>query len=289
MNVPSLRSLALVAGSVLSLGLGASTAQAKTLNVVVLGDSYSSGVGAPSASGTCMRSPYAYGNVYAQTMRDRGYTVNLTSAACGGAVVENLNAQINAVTKQTDLVLFTIGGNDVGFIQIILNCFVQNIANAGKCKSQVESAVKNVPGVQQKVLSRVALLRSKLRPGARVGVLSYPYLANPTPFLLGGTYDAGTAVRGLGDLGDTIITDTAATVNAAAGYELASFIPTKDLFVGHEPDQNPNKVNPQTWINEGVSLAAPVGVYHPNTAGYKAMAAAVLRAGGPDGDFGVAH
>ncbi|MDO9356644.1 MAG: SGNH/GDSL hydrolase family protein [Solirubrobacteraceae bacterium] len=292
MNVPSLRSLALLAGSVLSFGLGATSAQAKTLNVVVLGDSYASGVGAPGATGTCMRSPQAWGPVYAQAMRDRGFTVNFNSVACGGAVVGDLDKQIAAVTPETDLVLLTIGGNDVGFIQIVLQCFVPGISDPARCKSQIASAVKNVPGVQTKVMSRIDTLLAKLRPGAKFGVLSYPYLANTSGFVLKGflnQYEAGTPTRALGDLGDKIITDTAATVNAKAGYQLANYIPTKDLFVGHEPDQNPSKGNPNGWINEDTNAGGLFGLYHPNAAGYQALAQAILRAGGPQGDFGVSR
>lgn len=296
MNVSRrLRFVPLLASAAVALGLSAPAAQSKTLNLVVLGDSYSSGVGAPASGGsggTCMRSSYAWGPVYAQKLRDRGLTVNFKSAACGGAVVQNLDAQINAVTSDTDLVLLTIGGNDVGFIQIILQCFVPVISDPYRCKSQVGSAVKNVPSVQRSVLSRIDALRARMRPGAKFGVLSYPYLANPNKYVLRGlfnSYEAGTAVRALGDLGDKMITDTAATVNASVGYEMANFIPTKDLFTGHEPNQDPSKENPARWINELSNLPSPIAIYHPNVLGYRAMAEAALRAGGPDGDFGVSR
>ncbi|MEN0012012.1 MAG: SGNH/GDSL hydrolase family protein, partial [Solirubrobacteraceae bacterium] len=234
----------------------------------------------------------AWGPLYAQLMRDRGYTVNFNSAACGGATIENLSAQVNAVTKDTDLVLLTIGGNDVGFINIVLNCFVPGINDPARCRQQVESATKNVPGVQQRVLTQVDQLLSKLRPGAKFGVLSYPYLANPSKFVLKGlfnSYEAGTPVRALGDLGDQMIINTVNAVNAKAGYQEGTYIPTKDLFVGHEPDQDPNRSSATTWINEGGTAGSAAGIYHPNIYGYQAMAQAVLRAGGPSGDFGVSH
>ena len=292
MNVRSLRSVALAAGAIAALGTAAAPAQAKTLNVVIAGDSYSSGVGTGGTTGTCMRSPYTYGGVYAQKMRERGYTVNYTNIACGGAVVENLDDQIKLITPETDLVLLTIGGNDVGFISIILQCFVPGISDPARCKDQVTAAVKNVPGVKDKVQSRIAALRARLRPGAKVAVVSYPYLANPNKFVLRGffnSYEAGTPVRALGDLGDKMITDTASEINASAGYSLINFVPTKDLFVGHEPNQDPNRENPDRWINETGNLPSPVAIYHPTGHGYRAMAEAVLRAGGPEGDFGVAR
>jgi lysophospholipase L1-like esterase len=291
MSVPTLRSLVLIAGAVIALAASAAPAQAKNLNLVVLGDSYSSGVGAPGASGTCMRSNYAWGPVYAAKLRGRGISVNFKTAACGGAVVENLDQQIKSVTPETDLVLLTIGGNDVGFIAIVLQCFVPVVADPARCKSQVAQAIKNVPGVQAKVVARIGALRARLRPGAKIGVLSYPYLANPSPFILRGlfnSYNSGAGARQLGDLGDQMIVSTAATLNAEAGYDLANFIPTKDLFEGHEPNQDPFKENRARWINE-LTSPSPAGLYHPTAAGYRAMADAALRAGGPDGDFGVSR
>ena len=292
MRVPSLRSAVIAAGATIALAASAAPAQAKTLNLVIAGDSFSSGVGTGATSGVCMRSPYTYGAVYAQKLRDRGLTVNYTNVACGGALVGNLDQQIKSVTPETDLVLLTIGGNDVGFISIILQCFVPAISDPARCKDQVTAATKNVPSVKNKVQSRIAALRARLRPGAKVGVLSYPYLANTSKFVLRGlfnSYETGTPVRALGDLGDTMITDTAASVNADAGYDLINFVPTKDLFLGHEPNQDPGKENPDRWINEVSNLPSPVALYHPTGHGYRAMAEAVLRAGGPDGDFGVSR
>lgn len=291
MPVPTLRAALIAAGAVLAFGAGAAPAQSKTLDLVVLGDSYASGVGATGASGTCMRSNYAWGPVYASKLRARGTTVNFKTAACGGAVVEDLDQQINAITPETDLVLMTIGGNDVGFIEIVLRCFIPVAADPAACRQKVTAATKNAPGVAAKVKARTEAIRAKLRPGAKVGVLSYPYLANPQKYVLRSltaSYEAGTPVRALGDVGDQQIISTSAAINAEAGYDLATYIPTKDLFATHEPNQDPFKENPLRWVNE-ITSPSPVGLYHPNNAGYRAMADAVLRAGGPEGDFGVSR
>lgn len=275
------------AGSLATAG----AAQSKTLDIVIAGDSYSSGVGASGTNygGTCIRNKNTWGEVYGNLARAKGLTVNVTNAACGGAVVKDLDGQINSVTPQTDLVLLTIGGNDVGFANIVIQCFAPVVSDPGRCKTAVEQGKSKVPGVQTAALQRLNTLKSKLRPGAKVVYASYPYLANPSNYLLttifGAKYNAGQGARELGDLGDQAVLNAAATANAQAGYPLVTFVKTKDRFVGREPNQDPYVTNPNRWVNE-FDLAGP---YHPNDAGYRAMGEAVFAASGTGFDFGVSQ
>lgn len=276
-----------------ALAAAAAPAQAKTLDLIIAGDSYSSGVGGGNYSTACLRSPNTWGQQYAKRLRAEGTTVNVKNVACGGALIGNLDEQIKSVTPETDLVVLTIGGNDAGFINIILQCFTPGIIDPARCKKAVSDGKSKVPGVAAASLKRLDLLRQRLRPGGKVVVVSYPYLANPNTYILrglfGDAYNAGVGARELGDLGDQAVRDAAATVNGEAGYDLVNFAPTKDLFVGHEPNQDPYKENPNRWVHEFTGLLGPVDLYHPNPKGYTAMAEAVWRIAGPEHEFGVSQ
>lgn len=286
----SLRALAVLAMSAGALATGATAAQAATLDVVIAGDSYSSGVGGGGSysGGTCIRSTNTWGQVYAKLARERGLTVNVKNVACAGGVVPDLDKQITAVTAETDLVLLTIGGNDVGFANIVIQCFAPVISDPARCKDSVDKAKRKVPGVQTAALKRLQTLKAKMRPGGKVVVASYPYLANPSNYILRGlfnSYNTGKGARELGDLGDQIVLNAAAIANAEAGYDIVTLVETKDRFVGHEPNQDPYKENPNRWVHE----IGGDGPYHPNTAGYKAMGEATFAESGPGFDFGVSQ
>lgn len=286
----SIRALAALAVSAGALATGATGAQAKTLDIVIAGDSYASGVGGGGSytGGTCLRSPNTWGQVYAKLAREKGLTVNVKNVACGGAVVPDLDKQISAVTQETDLVLLTIGGNDVGFANIVINCFAPVIADPARCKNLVDTAKRKVPGVQTAALRRLEMLKTKMRPGGKVVVASYPYLANDANYILRGlfnSYNTGKGARELGDLGDDIVRNAAAIANPAAGYDLVTLVETKDRFVGHEPNQDPYRENPARWVHE----IGGDGPYHPNIKGYLAMGEATFAESGPGFDFGVSQ
>jgi lysophospholipase L1-like esterase len=116
--------------------------------VAILGDSYSSGEGAPpfeanTDTGTngCHRSPETYGMVL--------FSTKVRNFACSGAIASDitvrkksrvankevddptqiLSAQVNQLDaawpdQGPDLVLMTLGGNDIGFTDIILACIL---------------------------------------------------------------------------------------------------------------------------------------------------------------------
>lgn len=292
------RALAALLCAAAGLLAGPAAANAKTLNVLILGDSYSSGNGAGNYYDfVCFRSRTVWGERYADTMRSRGYTVNVRNNACGGAtvtggVVPPITQQVSAITPETDLVLVTIGGNDVGFANIVVQCFIP-LADPNRCRQAVSAGKNAIPRVTQQAIDVMRSARARLRPGAKVAVLSYPYLASDSGYTLRGllsAYRSGQGARELGDLGDQAIKTAAATLNAEAGYQLVNFVPTKDLFVGREPNPDPYRENASGWIYESLVGSIPAfETYHPNPGGQQAMAAATLRGGGPAGDYGVAR
>lgn len=292
------RVLAALLCATAGLFAGAASANAKTLDVLILGDSYSSGNGAGNYYDfVCFRSSTVWGERYADTLRSRGVTVNVRNNACGGATVQGgvvppVADQVSAITPETDLILVTIGGNDVGFANIVVQCFIP-FADPNRCRSAIYSGINAIPRVTQQAIDVMRAARSRLRPGAKVAVMSYPYLANTSQYTLRGWFSAfraGPMARYLGDLGDQAIQTAASTLNAEAGEELVKFVPSKDLFVGHEPDPDPYRENSSSWIYESLVGSIPAfETYHPNPAGQRALAEAAVRAGGPLGDYGAAQ
>lgn len=290
----SFRAIAALAACAGTLATGATAAEAKTLDIVIAGDSYSSGVGGGGgySGGTCTRSPNTWGQVYAKLARDKGLTVNVNNVACGGGVVTDLDKQMTAVNSSTDLVLVTIGGNDVGFANIVIQCYTAVIADPARCKSAVQAGKNKVPGVQTAALKRLQALKARMHPGGKVVVMSYPYLSDNKGYILRGlfnSYNAGQGGRELGDLGDQAVINAANIANGEAGYDLVNFIPVKDRFVGHEPNPDPYKENGAGWVHEFSGLYGPTDIYHPTPDGYRAMGAAVMANAGAGGDFGVAE
>lgn len=288
----SLATLAACALTVIACTGFTATASAKQLDLVVLGDSYSSGNGAGNYYDLlCGRSSTAWGERYASLLRARGTTVTVKNAACQGGTLPDLDGQINAITPSTDLVALTIGGNDVGFANIVIQCFAAITSDPGRCKTAINNGINKIPLVQAGALAKLEKFKSRLRPGAKVVVLSYPYLASPSNYTLRGlfgAYKSGVGARLLGDKGDLAVKNAAAIANAAAGETFVQFIPTKDLFRTHEPNPDPYRENASTWVWE-FNQALVNEYYHPKPAGYAAMAQALLRAGGTAGDFGVAE
>ena len=132
---------------------GFATSMSTKRNYVAMGDSFSSGEGnSPFEFGTdanststagenrCHRSDVSYPRFL---ISDASLNLNLTDfTACSGAVTDNvLNggsstgswnepAQIKALSSSAQIVTITIGGNDIGFSEV-LNACVHKIPNAG--------------------------------------------------------------------------------------------------------------------------------------------------------------
>jgi lysophospholipase L1-like esterase len=138
---------------------------------VALGDSYSSGVGTRvfyKESGECDRSPDAYGPKIAAA---KGYT--LSFQACSGAKTPEVNSkQLGTLSSSTSLVTITIGGNDAGFSNVIINCALYYFT-CGSAISEANTFIKNtLPGLLETTYKDI---RAKATT-AKVVVLGYPKL-----------------------------------------------------------------------------------------------------------------
>lgn|GEM_PF-5396160 len=102
-------------------------AASSTLSIVALGDSYASGVGAGNyiggTEGGCWQSMNSTSQQVTHALITRGKEVNLTNVTCSGDKISDVRAyQLGALQKDTNIVILSIGGNDVGFGSLVGLC-----------------------------------------------------------------------------------------------------------------------------------------------------------------------
>jgi lysophospholipase L1-like esterase len=138
---------------------------------VALGDSYSSGVGTREfyeEPGECDRSPDAYGPKIAA---NKGYT--LSFQACSGAITTEVDEkQLGTLSSSTSLVTITIGGNDAGFSNVIINCALYYFTCGEAIVESEEFVRKELPGRLETTYKDI----HTKAPNAKVVVLGYPKL-----------------------------------------------------------------------------------------------------------------
>ena len=179
-----------------AVGIGVTPPPSTTPNYAALGDSYQSGVGADdyepgtdvSNVDTCERSSHAY----AQLLSNSGVAPGaLHFVACGGAHVADFYRvnnteppQLNAVDSGTGLVTVGIGGNDLGFSDILKPC-IELHTFTFSCEHTYDTGVMtalatlttpsttdNLNALQRAYLDIVR----RAAPGARVIAVDYPRL-----------------------------------------------------------------------------------------------------------------
>lgn len=231
-------------------------------HVVQMGDSYSAGNGAGEYYGdpAAYRSHRSWANLYADWLATQpDLPVQYVSYAHSGAETSDiLNTQLPQVSADTDLVLFTIGGNDVGFATIVEDCFLVGYRSADGCRSSVDTAVADLPAVATATRKILDELAAKLSPDAQIVILGYPLLATDTPYILcdyhvicwgSYEYDAAAGVRTLGLQANALQDTVVAEYNQQVGVPKAIHVgDIHELFAGHEPA--PGDSNDYRWVDE---------------------------------------
>ena len=161
-----------------------------TAKVIALGDSYSAGEGLdcydPSTdvdgSNQCHRSDHAYSS-WVQPEEAHRFV------ACSGAVIKDLfsvgqwgeQPQVNAIGTSADTVLMTIGGNDVGFGEVVKACVsVRDLHVRGSgCDEALDRGSDRVNGIgQSSIRSRLASayrqVLARMSPSTSLVVGLYP-------------------------------------------------------------------------------------------------------------------
>lgn len=153
---------------------------------VALGDSYTAGPLIPDQTGQpagCLRSNRDYPHLVAQTLG-----LSLTDVSCSAAQTDHMAAaqnvspgpnpaQFNALSADTDIVTVGIGGNDIGFGEIIQNC-VAIIPLTAVCqpdfvRNGVDEISRRITATAPKVAAVIQGIRAR-SPHARIYVVGYP-------------------------------------------------------------------------------------------------------------------
>lgn len=168
----SLTALTTLSAGLALVATGVLPAQADDTTYVALGDSFSAGTGTRASTDDCYRSPYGYPALIAGA---QGF--NLDYQACSGAVTADvLNSQVGALSSETALVTMTIGGNDVGFADVITECALPGWLS--DCEGAIAGGrailQNDLPGRYDAVIAAI----DAGAPNADVRIAGYPHLFN---------------------------------------------------------------------------------------------------------------
>jgi lysophospholipase L1-like esterase len=217
---------------------------------VALGDSYSSGVGTRvfyKESGSCSRSPDAYGPKIAQA---RGYA--LSFQACSGATTTEVNSkQLGPLSPSTALVTITIGGNDAGFSEVLVSCALYYFT----CQGSIEEADRFIQNKLPALLDTTyGDIRAKATT-AHVVVLGYPRLFTSEGKTCNVNFLTSEHEKELNHTADIL----AGVISARAAAHKFTFVDPRNAFLPHEVCSS------SEWLN---GQSNPLSEsYHPNVSG----------------------
>ncbi|WP_212719573.1 SGNH/GDSL hydrolase family protein [Blastococcus sp. CCUG 61487] len=248
---------------------------------VAMGDSYSAASGVlppdPTAPLQCLRSTANYPNVIA-----RATGALLTDVTCGGADTgdyfapqyDGVAPQLDALSRDTQVVTMTIGGNNSGvFIDSLLQCGAAGLSTLGQgspCKDRYGSTFEDtIRSTTYPSLVRALEAVRARAPRAEVAILGYPWILPAS----GGCFDRMPVAEGdvpyLRSLQATL-NDAVARAAAETGV---TYVDMSRASEGHDACA-PLGVR---WIEPVLQSTNPV-VVHPNALGEAAMADLAMRA-----------
>lgn len=253
---------------------------------VALGDSFTAGPFIPLPDGPlgCLRSDHNYPHLVAAELG----LPRFTDASCSGARTDHMTQahnvspgppnppQFDALDNKTAIVTLGIGGNDIGFLSIALDC-VTLLPIGTPCQDQyvvngVDELSRRITETGPKIAAALQGIRDRA-PDAEIFVVNYlpifpeadayniscfaslPFAPDDVPYLREKHKEL-----------NAMLADRA----AANGAEL---VDAYTAGVGHDACQLPLV----RWVEAAVPLS-PAAPVHPNLFGMQGTAAAVLAA-----------
>lgn len=138
------------------------------LTITLVGDSYTAGNGAGNYyESDKFRSTRNWGHTYAKWLNGQGVHTIVHNLAVSGAVTSDMiREQIPNLDHSSNLVMFTAGGNDVGFSKIVQKCYVFGYSYTG-CKEALDNADAKLPAAKAGTEEMLDLIADKLYPRQR--------------------------------------------------------------------------------------------------------------------------
>jgi lysophospholipase L1-like esterase len=234
----------------MAMGLAAIPAEAALplpprLDYVALGDSYAAGQGAaPYTDPACFVSRKGY-PVIADNLKDIQLTAN---AGCSGQIAEDVRLDALAtVTRGTEIVTVTVGGNDLGTTNVLLACLPVPTAECAGALATVKTKLTD-GSLALSLAGVVAAIRWK-SPTAKIVFTGYPRLFAPDhPF--------ATVANPLADALNGVIA-------AVAGQTGSQFVDVAPAFAAHGIG------SAEPWINFSAAGIQDPANFHPNSQGYR--------------------
>lgn len=257
------------------------------LRVRVLGDSYSAGNGAGDYDkpATCRRSHRNYGEVYANLVAKHGPSPLLTTNACSGAVTKDFTTsqhrgvppQLDDISGHEDVILLTIGGNDLYFADLVQYCLVAKTRVGNHCLANLNRALSLLhDGTIERRLTGVLDGIGRRASRAKIVLVGYPYLEGDPSFTLTDRKEGKTSVAGstcrarsgttnvvkvghcltsISDIGEEVQKQVVRQLNQTNNTDRFVFVSTKALFAGSQAGfRGPNHelfashVNSHRWF-----------------------------------------
>ena len=259
----------------------AAQASPAPLNYVAMGDSYSAASGTlpsdPSASPLCIRATDNYPHLLATAIG-----ASLTDVTCGAAETSDYSnsqypgvaPQLNALSKATNLVTMTIGGNDSNvFIDSIVECGALGVASLGQgspCKDTYGQSFDNtINSTTYPALVTTLRAVRTAAPNARVAILGYPWILPAS----GGCFPQMPTATGDVPYLDNLQATLNSAVQRAAAATGVTYVNMATVSQSH------NACEPigTRWVEPVIGGTNPV-IVHPNSLGEYAMAQQVMKA-----------
>ncbi|MFE5922356.1 SGNH/GDSL hydrolase family protein [Streptomyces sp. NPDC056468] len=251
-----------------------------SLDYVALGDSYASAPGVlEQIDPVCARSSSNYPHLVGAQNK-----AHLTDVTCSGATTADLAvaqgaaaAQYAALSRRTDLVTVSIGGNDIGFSAVLRRCaaLTAGAPSASPCRDHltqggIDQVEQSIAATAPKISQVIAEIRSRA-PRAKVFMVGYPSLFPDS----GVGCTSPSVPIAAGDF--AYLRDKTKALNAMIARRAklagAKYVDTYTPTIGHDMCRPVG----ERWI-ENLGPEAPAAPAHPNAQGEQAMATAVNRA-----------
>jgi hypothetical protein len=277
----SCRVVAVLAALVATLTIGVAAAGAA--NWAGLGDSYAAGPLIPNQELTplgCLRSDHNFAHLAAAQLGR-----SLADVSCSGATTDDMTQsqnvtpgpanppQFNALTATTRVVTLQIGGNDIGFTEILENCASASpfghpcqdryvVNGDDTLRDRIAAAAPKIAAAIQGIHAR--------SPQARVFVVNYAAILPETGSGCWPVVPIAWAdvpyLRGIEKALNAMLADQ-------AGANNATIVDDYTASIGHDAC----KSTTTKWV-EPLIPTNPAAPFHPNARGEAGIAAVVARA-----------